>query len=229
MSIKYQDGQIVFHYDEDTYEVISALKEIFNDTPIGQKYVAGDYVDKNGNDGYEVIVKAAVTIAGGPMISLPILTNALQLLIDSGELRPKKFTKAAPLEEPVEDTRPRSRDGKLLTDSQLKWQEYRQWSETASSSEVNLRKQSDQGYAAYVRKMLEAEFEGVGDGRVPAGAPQGKVVRASNELTQFAHSYNQEPSENLKPRGGFVLLAGEKIPYPRFLELVNAATNARLL
>jgi hypothetical protein len=224
-----QAGEFIFHYADDTDEVISALKEIFNDTEIGQRYVTGDFVAKDGTDGYAEIVRAGVRVAGGPMLTIGILQHALTLLIDSGELKPKKFKPAAQLAEPEIDNRPRGRDGKILTDAQLKWQEYRTWSETASSSEVNLRKQSDSGYAAYVRKALQAEMsQEIGDRVIPAGEPTTKA-RVNQELTEFARKYNQEPSQNLKPRGGVVLLAGEQIQYPRFLELVNAATNARLL
>jgi hypothetical protein len=228
MSVRYHDGQIVFHYDEDSDEVISALKEIFNDKPIGQKYVAGDYVDKNGNDGYEAITKAAVTIAGGPYISVPILTHALQLLIDCGELRPKNFKPAKQISEPEVDTRPRSKDGKILTSQQIQWGEFRRFAEQASMSEINLRKQSDSEFANFIRKSLEREMaQEIGDRVEPAGQATTKA-RVSNELTQFALAYGKEPIANLRPKGGFVTLAGEQIPWATFNDLLSRASAANL-
>ena len=205
MSIKYYDGQVVFSLDDDQ-EIESALKHIFNTTEVGQDYKKNYASMARIDEDYDKLVRAASQIAGGSFIHEGHLQTALTLLIDSGELRPKKVTKAAPLEEPVEDTRPRSRDGKLLTKEQLLWSEYRQWSETASSSEVTRRKQSDPGYAAYVRKALQAEMSQEIDGAVtPAGQPTTKA-RVSQELTDFARKYNKEPIANLRPKGGFVTL-----------------------
>jgi hypothetical protein len=223
-----QAGQIVFHFSEDTDEVVSALKEIFNDTPIGKKYVNGDYVTRDGDDGYEEIVKAAVTI-GGPMISLPILTHALTLLIDSGELQPRGFKPAKQLAEPEEDTRPRSKDGRLLTPQQIQWGEYRRFEEVASMSEINLRKQSDPEFANFVRKNLEREMNvEVADRVEPAGQATTKA-RVSKELTEFAFNYNKEPIANLKPKGGFVTLAGQQIAWATFQDLLSRASAANLV
>jgi hypothetical protein len=229
MARRDQAGEFVFHYSDDTDEVISSIKEICNLTEIGQQFVNGDYVAKDGSDGYEQIVSAAVRVAGGPMLTIGNLLTALTLLIDSGELRPKKFTPAAQLAEPEEDTRARDKNGKVLTSQQIQWGEFRRFAEQASMSEINLRKQSDPEFANFVRKALQAEMnQEIGDAVTPAGEPTSKA-RVNQELAEFARKYNAEPSQNLKPRGGVVLLAGEQIQYPRFLELVNAATNARLL
>jgi hypothetical protein len=222
------EGDITFGID-DREEVVGALKEIFRTTDVGKLYLKDFYTKERGDEHAEKILGAAIQIAGGPNISTRHLTRALELLIDSGELQPRVAVQAAQLAEPEVDNRPRGRDGKLLTDSQLKWQEYRTWSETASSSERKLRMQSDPGYATYVRKAYQAEMDQpVGDAVTPAGAPTTKV-RASQDLVSFVQKFHAEPSQNLRPRNGVVLLAGEQVPYPRFLELVNAASNARLL
>jgi hypothetical protein len=221
-------GEITFEID-DREELVSALKEILTSTAIGQTYNKDYYVKARGDEDAAKMIAAAQQIAGGPNISIRHLTRALELLIDSGELQPKNIAQAVQLAEPEEDKRPRGRDGKVLTDSQLKWQEYRTWSETANSSERKLRMQSDPGYATYVRKAYQAEMnQEIGDAVTPAGAPTTKT-RASQDLVSFVQNFHAEPSQNLRPRNGVVLLAGEQIPYPRFLELVNAATNAHLL
>jgi hypothetical protein len=112
------EGQIRFHCVEDESEVTSALKEMFNSTEIGRDYKTNYYTKQTGDSDYEKLIKAAVQIAGGEMISIGDLTRALTLLIDSGELRSKHLTQAAQLVEPEEDNRPKGRDGKPLTDAQ---------------------------------------------------------------------------------------------------------------
>jgi hypothetical protein len=221
-------GEIVFTTDEDK-EIEGALKEIFNTTEVGQGYKKNYYIKARCDEDYDKLVAAAIQITGGPFICGRHLQHALTLLIDSGEIKPKNFTPAAKFEEPEEDTRPRDRNGKLLSEAQIAWSSMRQFAETASMAEINRRKASDPEFANFVRKNLEREMsQEIGDAVVPAGAPQSKA-RVNQTLVDFARKYNAEPSQNLKPRGGFILLAGEQVPYSQFLELVNAATNARLL
>lgn len=222
------EGDITFTID-DREELVSSFKEIFATTDVGRNYKKNYFTKDRSDDDCAKMIAAAQQIAGGPNISIRYLTRALELLIASGELQPKNIAQAVPLEEPEVDNRPRGRDGKPLTDSQLKWQEYRTWSESASSSERKLRMQSDPGYATFVRKAYQAEMnQEIGDAVTPSGAPTTKV-RASQDLVSFVQKFHAEPSQNLRPRNGVVLLAGEQVSYPRFIELVNAATNARLL
>ena len=160
------------------------------------------------------------------------MTKALQLLIDSGEIQPKDFAPSAHLEEPVEDLRPRDKNGKLLTESQRQWSEYRQFTETASMEEVNRRKCTDAGFASFVRKNYEREAaQEIGDAVVPVGQSNAQQTskQISGALVDFANAYRTEPSQNLFPKGGFVTLAGRRIPYSQFIDQVNAATAAGLI
>jgi hypothetical protein len=225
-----QDGEFIFSVDEsDEFE--GALKEVLAITEIGKKYRKEYFTKERGDEDAEKLVDAALAVAkdttGQPLISRPILERALTLLIDSGELQPKNVAQSAQLEEPEEDLRPRGRDGKLLTDSQLKWQEYRTWSETANSSERKIRMNSDSGYATFVRKALQAEMSQPIDGAVPVG-PTSKA-RVSKDLVDFARKYHKEPIANLRPKGGFVTLEGEQIAWPAFNELMTKATAAGVI
>jgi hypothetical protein len=221
-------GEIVFTTDEDK-EIEGALKEIFNTTEVGQDYKKNYYIKARCDEDYDRLVAAAIQIAGGPFICGRHLQHALTLLIDSGEIKPKNFTPAAKFEEPEEDTRPRDHNGKLLTDAQIAWGEMARFAETASADAIRQRKNVDGKFREFVANNLRREMQGeIGDAVVPAGQPTAKT-RANQTLVDFACKYNAEPSQNLKPRGGFILLAGEQVPYSQFLELVNAATNARLL
>jgi hypothetical protein len=228
MIARNQDGQITFTVD-DRDEVISALKEVFRTTDVGKLYLKDFYTKERGDDHAEKILAAAIQISGSQNISVQHLTRAVELLLDSGEIQPRVAVQAAQLEEPEPDTRPKGRDGKPLSDSQLKWQEYRIWSETASSSERKLRTQSDPGYATYVRKAYQAEMDQeIGGAVTPLGQPTTKA-RASKELESFAQKFLVEPSSNLRPKNGMVSLAGEQISWPAFNELLSKATAARLL
>jgi hypothetical protein len=224
MITRNSEGDVVFSIDERD-ELVSAMKEVFA-TEIGQDYKKNYYVKDRADDDCEKIVAAALQIAGSQLISSRHLTHALSLLIDSGEIQPKNVAQSTPLEEPEEDLRPRGRDGKVLSDSQLKWQEYRTWSESANSSERKLRTQSDPGYATYVRKAYQAEMDQeIGGSVTPLGQPT-KKARASKEIETFAQKFLVEPSSNLRPKNGMVSLAGELIPWNTFQDLLNKATAA---
>ena len=223
------DGEITFNVD-DRDEMVSALKEIFATTAVGRNYKKNYYTKETGDADHEKLVKAATLVAGSENISQSHLVRALTLLLDSGEIQPKDFTQAAPLEEPQEDTRPRDKNGKLLNESQLRYREYRQFAETASMDAINKRKRTDPGFASYVRKAYEAEVkQPIGDGVVPEG--QSKLPRhdVSQTLVDFARKYNAEPITNLRPKGGFVTLAGEQIRWSDFQSLLTKATEAHLI
>jgi hypothetical protein len=223
------DGEITFTVD-DREEVVGALKEIFRTTEVGKLYLKEFYTKERGDEDAEKILGAAIQIAGGPDISSRHLAHALTLLTDSGELKPKNLVQTAQLEEPEEDTRPRDRNGKLLTPQQIAWGEMARFAETATPDAIRQRRHTDQVFAEFVRTNLRREMQEqpVGDGVTPAGQPTTKA-RASQELVDFTSKYNREPIANLKPKGGFVTLGGEQIPWSTFNDLLNKATAARLL
>jgi hypothetical protein len=222
------ENQFRFHYEEDDDEVASALKNILATTEVGRDYKRNFNTNETGAADYEKILNAAVAIAGGPMITEDIILHALSLLIDSGEIRPKNLTKTKQLAEPEEDNRPR-KDGKMLTAAQIGWGEMTRFAEVASMAEINRRKASDPVFADFIRTNLRREMNvEIGDAVTPVGEPQ-KKSKATAELLDFVQKYNRTASDALKPRGGYVNIDGQQIPYSQFLELVNAATNARLL
>jgi hypothetical protein len=224
------EGQFRFHYEEDDNEVASALRQIFINTEVGRDYKANYNTNATGAADYTKILNAAVAIAGGPMITEGILLHALTLLIDSGEIKPKKFTPAAQLAEPEVDNRPRDkRTGKLLTEAQIAWGEMARFAETASSDAIRQRKNVDGKFREFIATNLRREMQGeIGDAVTPAGQPTTKA-RVSQELTDFAFKYNRESIANLRPKGGFVSLGGEQIPWATFNDLLSRATAANLV
>jgi hypothetical protein len=202
--------EVIFSPDE-TEEVVGALKEIIRDTDIGRDYKKNFYRSEDGDNHLEKIIGAAQLVAGGEMISLSSMTRALQLLISSGALQPRDFEPSPELSEPEPDTRPRTRDGKLMTESQQRWSEMTEWTNTHSMQEVNLRKRNDPQYAAFVRKAYAAEVtHEIPDAVTPVGEPT-KSVKATPALIAFVEAYHRASVEDLKPKGGFVRLDGDVV------------------
>ena len=221
-------GHMTFTAD-DREEVAYALKEIFQ-TDIGQTYKRDFYAPERGDDDLDKILRAAEMLAGGPNITVQFIERALQLLMDSGELQPRELASAQELAEPEKDPRPRDRNGKLLTPQQIAWSEYRQYAETHSSEECRQRARSDAGFASFMRKNLEREMGGgVGDAVIPVGDQGTQRVEPNATLVEFARKYHAESVINLRPKGGSVTLAGEQMPYQKFLDLVNKASAIRLI
>jgi hypothetical protein len=228
MSLKYLNGHVVFSTDEEG-EIESAIRHITNTTEVGIDFKKNYYQKDHADWFYDKLVAAACQVSGGNFIGEHHLQHAMTLLIQAGEFRPKVAPEAAQLAEPEEDNTPRDKNGKPLTQAQIAWGEMTRFAETASMADISRRKASDPAFANFVRKSLQQEMVHEIDGAVtPIGQPTTKT-RANQDLIEFAHKYNTEPIANLKPRGGFVLLGGEQIPYNQFIEMVNKATAARLL
>jgi hypothetical protein len=223
------EGDVTFEID-DRDELVSTLKEILTSTDIGQTYNKLYYVKERGDDDAAKMIAASQQIAGGPNISIRHLTRALELLIDSGELQPRNIAQAVQLIEPEEDKRPRDKNGKLLTQAQLDWSEMTTFAQTATPDAIRQRKYVDGKFREFIQTNLRREMAEttVGDAVTPAGQPTTKA-KASKELVDFAHKYIHEPTANLRPKGGFVSLAGESMTWAAFNDLLSRASAANLL
>jgi hypothetical protein len=223
------EGDVTFEID-DRDELVSSLKEILTSTEIGQTYNKSYYVKARGDEDAAKMIAAAQQIAGGPNISIRHLTRAIELLIDSGELQPKNIAQAVQLIEPEEDKRPRDKNGKLLTQTQLDWSEMTTFAQTATPDAIRQRKYVDGKFREFIQTNLRREMQEqpVGDAVTPAGQPTTKA-RASQELVDFTSKYNREPIANLKPKGGFVTLDGKQISWIDFQALLSRASAANLL
>jgi hypothetical protein len=228
-----QDGEFIFSVDESE-EFEGALKEVLATTEIGKKYRKEYFTKERGDEDAEKLVDAALAVAkdttGQPLISRPILERALTLLIDSGKIQPKNLQAAQQLEEPEADSRPRDRNGKLLTPQQIAWSEMTRFAAEATPDQIRQRRHTDSVFADYVRHNLRLEMQSqeVGDAVVPAGKSTTKA-RASQELVAFAQKYTHEPTANLRPKGGYVTLAGDQIPWATFNDLLSRASAANLI
>jgi hypothetical protein len=117
-----------------------------------------------------------------------------------------------------------------LSSSQKAWQEYRIFSETHDMAACRSRARIDAGFQSFMHKNYEREFaeQLVADGVVPAGETA-KTIKPTAELVDFAEKYKVAPTENLRPRGGAVKLAGALISHSKFKDLVDRAASAGLI
>jgi hypothetical protein len=224
--------EILFDLNDDQ-ECSEALKSLYEETEIGQRYISEFYDGDEDGKNQRKILRATDTlfILDNAHASVSQLAIALKTVLKSGSIRPVEEPEEDVLESPVVDSTPRGKDGKALTGSQLVWREYREWSETHSSGECKARARSgDQAYADFYRLNLAREFaaEPVGDAVTPAGQVA-RTTQATNQLVQFVKDYHKEPVTNLRPLGGFVKLAGEQLPWNMYQEMLNKAAAAGLL
>jgi hypothetical protein len=230
--MKYNDeSEILFNLDDEG-DCADAFKSLYEETAIGQRYIAEFYDgDKDGKN-QRKILRAVDTLFShdDDHYTVAQLAKALETVIKSGQIRPLEEDEDDVLEAPVVDLTPRDRNGKPLNSAQLLWKSYREWSETHTSSECQARARGEEAYGKFYRTNLAREFaaEPVGDAVTPAGTVT-RTTQATPQLVQFVKDYNKEPATNLKPRGGFVLLAGEQLPWNLYQEMLSKASAAGLL
>lgn len=99
-------------------------------------------------------------------------------------------------EEPAAAPVPVDKNGRALSESQIRWSEYRQFAEAHSSKECRERARSDAGFASFVRKNLEREMAEAGGMGETASAPT--TAEATPELRQFAADYQGLQSSEVR-------------------------------
>lgn len=155
------DGVLIFDFAADTDERQEAFNMLM-ELPSCAKYLEHYDPIEDGDEHARLIREALDTLypKNDAKFTVRQLELALKMLTRSGAIKFSRDEEPA-LEAPaapVIDTTPRDKNGVILNESQLRYREYRIWSEQASAAEVNLRKKNDPGYASYVRKALQAEM-----------------------------------------------------------------------
>jgi hypothetical protein len=208
-----EDSEIVFNLNDES-ELLDALKSLYKETKIGKQYAEDYYAgDEDSVDTNKLLSAVDILFPGNEgHATVNQLATALNTLILSGQIQPRDPEVDEPLEAPVLDTRPRTKNGDLMNESQLRYREYREWSEQASAAEVNLRRRSDPGYASYVSKAMQEEMRStpVGDSVVNLNAPAARQQRGvPNDVLAYATRYRtmsaadtrKEMSDGLNPLG----------------------------
>jgi hypothetical protein len=99
-------------------------------------------------------------------------------------------------DEPARDSR-----GHLLGDSQRKWQEYREYSESHSSQDCKNRARVDAGYASFVKKNLEREAQNTESTQFKIAGQQPSrpnVTGVTPELLAWANEYKRTSADQVR-------------------------------
>jgi hypothetical protein len=138
------DGSVV-DVDTEFEDSKEATKQWLN-TPDGQEFAAHYLTDSN------VARLIAQIEFHNTDVTFASLSFAFTSLRDAGLLK----TKAAEVAEQA--AVPRTKTGAPMTESQKRWQEYRQFSEQSSMQQVRDRTKTDPGFASFVKKQYERQF-----------------------------------------------------------------------
>lgn len=150
-------GEVV-DVPEDEYSVGKEVTARWlKETPEGQEFVANYSTDANIDKMHQQIEfhNSDVTFSS--------LSFAFTALRDSGQLPTEEQEEAA-----KQAAVPRTRAGVPMNAAQLRWQEYREFSERSSMQQVRERMRTDAGFASFVHKQYEREFQQVQDGATPS-------------------------------------------------------------
>ncbi len=164
------------------------FREKFDMNAEGNQTVLGWLIDNNFNSDseladYQCLLK--LIIAAGGVVKGP-----------NGERY--EFELVPTVEPVIEPEVPRDRNGNPLSDSQLRWSEYRTFSESHNMAECKQRAKTDAGYGSFFRKQYERQTGEIGDAvdnlnqRKQANAP------AAEELVAFASEYHKTSTEKLR-------------------------------
>lgn len=112
------------------------------------------------------------------------------------------------------------------TESQRRWAGFTEWSENASSREIQERARTDRQFAAFRRGQYLAEMNVPIDGDVRLTNPQEEMsVRVTEELRAFADEVNRMPSSEVKMQ----LKVGVNPSAAQFRKQLDAAMAAGLV
>jgi hypothetical protein len=191
--LPYLDRNLGRVFTKDCKENVRLFIKEFKETEVGAQLV-NDGLAYGAN--LDVILEATQAKFDREEVTLPEFTLVARQLWMIGELKKKPV---APV--PVDNT-PRDKNGRPLSESQLRWSEYRQFSETHNSAERKARTQTDSGYREFVHTNLVREFaeQPVGDAVVAVGtqAVRQDKTRVTQELREFAQAYRLAPTSEVK-------------------------------
>jgi hypothetical protein len=93
---------------------------------------------------------------------------------------------------------PTDRNGRPLSEAQMRWSEYREFSESHSMKECRERARTDAGFNSFMTKNLQREMAGgVGD-EVENLNQRNQPAPVTEELKAFAAEYHRTPTEKLR-------------------------------
>jgi hypothetical protein len=191
--LPYRDANLGRLFTKDCKENVRLFIKEFKESEVGARLVSGGLAYGANLD---AILEATQAKFDREEVTLPEFTLIARQLWMIGELKKKSV-------EPTSiDNTPRDKNGKPLSESQLRWSEYRQFSESHSSSECRARARTDSGYRDFLHTNLVREFadQPVGDAVVAIGtqAVRQDKTRVTQDLREFAQAYRLAPTSEVK-------------------------------
>jgi len=129
----------------------------------------------------------------------------------------------------VEPEVPRDKNGNVLSESQIRWSEYRQFSETHSSADCKTRARTDAGYGSFYRKNLEREAQGTESTQFRLAGQQPSKPDASGvsqELLNFADEFRRTSMDEVRRRKSPTL---NPLGWEKYQKDLDAALAASLI
>ena len=192
----YVNGEPVYGEELTTEEIIAAL------------YASPEYSDFTAsfdmsNEGNQTLFGWIIDEKLGPKPELADYLNLLKVIISAGGVVTVKgqryeFETVPEPEVIVEPDVPRDKNGNVLSESQIRWSEYRQFSETHSMQECRNRARTNAGFASFMQKNYERESGQVADGvqNLNAKAPQAEQIPGN--VKAFADNYRTMPTAEIR-------------------------------
>ncbi len=188
-----EQTQEIFFEVNDAGELKDLFKSTLNETKAGQKYKA-DYYSSERDDTDQILEALNLLYGASDYASVNQVASVLNTLMLSGSIPKNDPDVEEPLESPVEDTRPRSKTGKLLTAEQLAWGEMTKFANESSMDAIRQRKYVDPKFRSFVETNMKREFaeQEVGDAVVNLNANKPRETHGAitEEERAFARKWN---------------------------------------
>jgi hypothetical protein len=167
----------------------------------------------------------------GPDADLSDYTQLLNRIIAAGGVvvvdgTSYEFVLNTPEEVVEEPEVPVDINGRPLSESQIRWSEYRQYAESHSMKEVRERARVDAGFSSFVQKNYQRETGTVGDAVENLNARNERANQISEELKAWADEYRRMPNAKVQQ---LRLPSFNPNGYQEFIRNFDAACAAGLI
>jgi hypothetical protein len=188
----------------------------FFQTPIGKRLASFGVTEETENRISEILEKRF----GDHEVTLEQLSAVIEQLI---AIRDPAIVPAEPEPAAVVDNRPRHADGTFKHSFQI-------FTETHSSRECSALAETNRDYAEWRREQMRRQTAQEGAFKI-VGAPTRVATDADRQvLGEFVKLYNAVPAQQLKPRGGFIVLDdAHRYNVQQFEHLIEQASAVGLL
>jgi hypothetical protein len=182
--LPYNDQNLGRIFTRDCKENIKLFIKEFRESEFGAHLVSEGLAH---SDNLDTILEATQKQFGHDDVNMTEFTRVAKSLWMNGDLEPEQHAAAAVPAEPE------------LTEPQLRWREYREFSETHSGDQCRARARVDAGYRSFMQKNREREMSPVGDAAENLlDRTKASAKKVSDDVRQFADDYRHMSSAQLR-------------------------------